>query len=79
MMNLIKILAGIGIVILMFILYPYYAQYAQAYMDLNTAIFANYGKTLDSTETLFFSALPLIGLGLIFWIGYKVISGNWRR
>jgi hypothetical protein len=79
MMNLIKIIAGIGIVILLFILYPFYTQYVSAYLDLNTEIFANFGKTLDSTEVLFFSALPLIGLFLILWIGYKIISSSWRR
>ena len=79
MKTMIKVIGGLGIVVILFILYPYFAQYASAYFDMNTNIFSNFGETMSTLDILFFNALPLIGLILIFWIGYKVITGTWRR
>jgi hypothetical protein len=76
---MLKIIGGVGIVVVLFIVYPYFSQYASAYFDLNTSIFSNFGETMSTLDILFFNALPLIGLALIFWIGYKVITGTWRR
>ena len=79
MKTLIKIGLGIGIVVLLFICYPFYVDYVGAYYDLNIAIFDNSGGTMDTMEVLFFNALPLIGLILILWLGYKIVSSGWMK
>lgn len=76
MKSIIKIIGVIGIVVLLFILYPYYVQYTAQYLNLANSIYTATGHTMSSLETMFFSALPLIGLILIFWIGYKIITGR---
>ena len=79
MKTLIKIGLGIGVVILLFICYPFYAEYVSAYYDLNIAIFDNGGSTMNTLEILFFNALPFIGLILIFWLGYKIVTSGWMK
>ena len=79
MKTLIKIGLGFGVVILLFICYPFYAEYVSAYYDLNIAIFSNGGSAMNTLEILFFSALPFIGLILIFWLGYKIVTSGWMK
>jgi hypothetical protein len=79
MNNIIKIAITIGGGVLLFILYPYYVQYSGQLLNIADTIYDNFGRSMSSFETLFFSALPLIGLILIFWIGYKALTGKWRR
>jgi phosphoglycerol transferase MdoB-like AlkP superfamily enzyme len=79
MIKLLKIAGVIGGATLLFILYPYYVQYSGQLLNIANGIYGSVGGTMSTLETLFFSALPLIGLILILWIGWKALTGNWRR
>jgi len=79
MKTILKIIGGIAIVVFLFIFYPYYTQYAAQYFNIANIIYDLFGKTMTSQEMLYFSALPLIGLVLIIWIGYKAITSKWGR
>ena len=74
-MGILKIVGAIAIGIFLFMLYPAYNQLATYWITFSTSIT---GYTPDAITALFFKALPLIGLIMIFYIVWKIATSSRR-
>jgi cytochrome b561 len=72
-MGIFKIIAGIGILVILLLLYPMFVQFGNWWNAIAVSI-----SPLDTATTMFFQWLPLILLGIVVFAGYKAITGNWR-
>jgi len=67
-----KIGAVILVGVILFVVYPYINMLIGYYTNIEQSIYSSMGITMQPGEVIYWQALPLIALVLIFWIVWKI-------